>query len=77
MLAKVAVRDIMEKKGIGTNALADRIGKPARLVSDRLSLDKGENISVDKLSELLRAMDYKVVLVPRETRVSQEWYEVG
>ena len=76
MLAKKAVREIMEKKGIGTNALADRIGKQARVVSDRLSLEKGENISVDKLGELLRAMDYKIVIVPRETRMNQEWYEV-
>lgn len=76
MLAKKAVREIMEKKGIGTNALADRIGKQARVVSDRLSLDKGENISVEKLNELLRAMDYKIVVVPRETRVGSEWIEI-
>ena len=76
MLAKKAVREIMEKKGIGTNARADRIGKQARVVSDRLSLDKGENISVEKLNELLRAMDYKIVVVPRETRVGSEWIEI-
>ena len=77
MNPKLAVREIMEKKGVGTNALADRLGKPARLVSDRLGMDKSENISTDKLAELLRALDYKIVLVPRETRNGQDWYEVG
>lgn len=76
MLAKKAVREVMERKQVGTNLLADRIGKPARLVCDRLSLEKSENISVEKLTELLRAMDYKVVIMPRETRLGADWIEI-
>ena len=76
MNAKTAVRDIMAKKGIGTNALADMLGKPARLVSDRLGMDKSDNISVGKLDEMLRVMGYKIVIMPRETRTDPEWYKV-
>ena len=76
MNAKTVVRDIMAKKGVGTNALADMIGKPARLVSDRLSMDKSDNISVGKLEEMLRVMGYKIVIMPREERMDSEWYKV-
>ena len=76
VLAKKAVREIMEKKSVGTNTLARMLGKPARLVSDRLSLDKGTNFSVDKLDELVSALGYKVVLMPAEEIIKDGWYEV-
>lgn len=70
MKANEAVRVVMERRGVGTNALADRMGnKPPRLVSDRLRM---ENISIDKLSEMLRLMDYKIVVIPRETSVPKD-----
>lgn len=76
MLAKKVVREVMAIKGVGTGALADRLRKPDRLISDRLSLDKGTNISVDKLSEMLRALDYKIVIVPNNERMKQDWFEI-
>ena len=68
-----AVRQIMNIKEVGTNKMADRLGKPARLVSDRLSQ---ENISISKLNEMLRVLDYKIILAPRETRIPDGGYEV-
>lgn len=47
--------------------------KTPRLVSERLSQ---ENISIAKLREILRVLDYKVVIVPREARVPEGGYEV-
>ena len=73
MKAVEAVRAIMKEQGVGTNKMADRMGKPARLVSDRLSQ---ENISIVKLNEMLRLLDYKVVIVPRASRVPDGGYEV-
>lgn len=73
MKTSEAVREIMKEKDIGTSALADRIGKPPRLVSDRLRQD---NISVDKLRELLRVMDYKIVIMPRNTVLKGNEYEI-
>lgn len=64
-----AVRTVMQRRGVGTNALADRMGKPARLVSDRLRMD---NISTDKLNEMLRLLDYRIVIIPRETSVPKD-----
>ena len=42
-------------------------------ISDRIHQ---ENISVLKLNELLRVLDYKIVLVPRETTEKEDWVRV-
>lgn len=76
MLVKKAVRSIMEKKGIGTNALAKELGRLPRYVSDRLSLDKGTNLSIDKLDELIAVLGYKIVLMPVEEETKESWYVV-
>lgn len=76
MLVKSAVREIMERKGIGTNALAKMIGKIPQTVSDRLNPEKGTNLSIDKLDELLTAMGYKIVLMPVNEKMQDGWYKV-
>lgn len=76
MLSKRVVREIMEKKGIGTSAMAKALGRPMRLVSDRLSVDKSENLSVDKLDEFLEVLGYKIVVIPKEEEIKDGWYEV-
>lgn len=76
MLVKSAVRAIMERKGIGTNALAKMIGKIPQTVSDRLNPEKGTNLSIDKLDELVSAMGYKIVLMPKDVKMKDGWYEV-
>ena len=68
-----AVREVMKIKQIGVNQMADRLGKSARLVSERLSQ---ENISITKLQEMLRVLDYKIVILPRESRIPDGGYEV-
>lgn len=73
MKASDAIREVMKNQGVGTNKMADRLNKPARLVSDRLSQ---ENISIAKIDELLRVLDYKVLIVPRETRVPEGGFEI-
>ena len=73
MKTNEAVRAIMSEQGVGTSTLASRIGKTPRLVSDRLSQ---ENISIDKLNEMLRVLDYKVVIVPRSRITRDGEFEV-
>lgn len=68
-----AVREIMKVQEIGVNQMAARLGKTPRLVSERLNQ---ENISIAKLQEMLRVLDYKVVIVPREVRVPEGGFEV-
>ena len=76
MLVKKAIRAIMDRKGIGLNALAHRLGKNSQFVSDKLNPAKGLNMSTDKLDELIRAMDYKIVLMPTDVELEDGWFEV-
>ena len=68
-----AVRELMKLKRIGVNQLADLMGKTPRLVSERLGQ---ENISVKKLNEMLRVMGYKTIIVPRDTRILSDSFEI-
>ena len=68
-----AIKAIMESKGIGTNALADAMGRPVGTVCDRIYQ---QNISVEKLDEIVRVMGYTIMLVPRGTR-GEGFYDVG
>lgn len=73
MKATEAVREVMKEQSIGVNKMAARLDKPSRQISERLSQT---NISIAKLNELLRVLDYKVLIVPRETSLPKGGYEV-
>lgn len=68
-----AVREVMKLKEVGVNKMADRLGKSPRLISERLSQD---NISITKLNEMLRVLDYKIVIAPRDAKTPENGYEV-
>ena len=76
MLVKKAIRSIMERNGIGLNALAHMMGKNSQFVSDKLNPAKGLNMSTDKLDEMIRVMGYKIVLMPADTELQDGWYEI-
>lgn len=68
-----AVRAVMKEQDIGVNKMAARLDKPSRQISERLSQ---ENISIKKLNELLRVLDYKTIIVPRDSALPKGGYEV-
>lgn len=67
------VRTIMTEQDVGVAKMGDRMGKSMRLVCDRL---RQENMTTDKLLELLRVLDYKIVIMPNENRLPKDSYEV-
>lgn len=73
MKANSAVRAAMKARGIGPTRLAERLGKPCRFVTDRMSR---ENIGIENVAELLRVMDYKIVVVPSDTKMQDDWFEI-
>lgn len=73
MKTNEVVRTLLKSKGISVAALAGRIGAKPNTITQRLTQD---NISIDKLNEMLRVLDYKVVVVPRESRIPDGGYEV-
>ena len=48
-------------------------GHKSNVISERLSQ---ENISVKLLNEMLRVMNYKVVVMPREARIPEGGHEI-
>ena len=73
MIAMEAVKAIMNAKEIRPAVLCDRLRIKSNVLSERF---KQKNVSVEKLNEMLRAMDYKVVIVPRESRIPDGGYEI-
>lgn len=73
MIAMEALKEVMRITEVKTSVLADRLGIKQNVLSERY---KQRNVSVNKLSEMLRALDYKVVVVPRNTRIPDGGYEV-
>ena len=68
-----AVREVMKLENIGVNKMADRLNKSPRLISERLSQ---ENISIAKLNEMLRVLDYKVAIIPRDATIPKGGFEI-
>lgn len=73
MKATEAVREIMKEQEVGVSQLANRLNRKQPATSNLLAQ---ENIGIAKLNELLRVLDYKVIIVPRDTRLPKDSYEV-
>lgn len=73
MIAMKALKEVMKLKGIRPAVLCDRLGIKSNVLSERF---KQKNVSVSKLNEMLRLMDYKIMIVPRETRTPEGGFEI-
>lgn len=67
------LRDIMKKCELTQTALGKRIGIKNDTLYQRL---RHQNISINALMPMLRAMDYKIVIVPSNRQVKEDEYEV-
>jgi predicted DNA-binding protein (UPF0251 family) len=65
MNEKAIIIKLMEEQNVGITELAVKMNiKPATLW-DRLKSPKTKNLTVGKLNEMLRALGYEVVIMPR------------
>ena len=64
MMSKNGMRgiDLAEKLGVGTTALANRLNRGV--------------LSTPVLGKMLEIFGYKIVLVPKDTKLKDNWYEV-
>ena len=76
MKAREIVKVIMDRQDVNNACMADRLNITQAALWDRLNTKKAKDIPVSLLSEMLRALDYKVVLIPRSSRVPSDGYEV-
>lgn len=76
MQATEALREVMKLQNVKPADLRYRLGIPkekSNVLSERF---KQKNISITKLNEMLKVMDYKILIVPRSTRVPSDGFEV-
>lgn len=73
MKASTAVRKIMALNHETIPTLMDKLSIKYTTLSERLRQD---NISVEKLDQMVRAMGYKIVLMPSSTKEEKGWYRV-
>ena len=66
MIIYNAVREVMKLRRMRLIDVAERLGVRASLIADRLGQ---ENISIGKLEDILRVMDYKIAIVPKEAKL--------
>lgn len=69
MKAKDIIKTIMEKSGITNAVMSDRLDITQAAFWDRLNNKKHKDIGVNILCDMARVLDYKIVVVPRNTRV--------
>lgn len=73
MKATKALKEVMEMRGVKPAVLCDRLDIKSNVLSERF---KQENISVAKLNEMLKALDYKIIVVPRDVRLPDGGIEI-
>lgn len=65
-----------ERKGLSQADMAARLGITPAALWDRLNSKRTKDISVTTLNEMAKMLDYKVLIVPRSTRIPDEGYGV-
>ena len=81
MSGREIIRDIMSKSNITNAVLAKRLVITSAALWDRIDTQprKGKprkDIPVSLLSEMVRMMDYKIVIVPTSTRDPKDGYVI-
>lgn len=76
MKAREIVKTIMNTLNVTNATMAARLSISQAALWDRLNTKKLKDIPVSTLNEMLKVLDYKIVIVPRETRVPTNGYTV-
>lgn len=70
------IEKVMETQGVSAPALERRLGLTRNTVFNRLYGVKNKGLKVAKAYEMLRAMDYKIVVMPADGKVPSGAYVV-
>lgn len=73
MKATEIIRKIVLGQGMKYSELAYRLQIGQNVLNERL---RQKNISVDKMNEMLQVLGYKLVVMPYNAPVKDEWFEV-
>lgn len=73
MKACDVIRTVMKLRNIKVNDLAEALKIKQPTLSQRL---KQDNLSTDKMVEMLDEMKYKLVAIPIGKKLEDDWYEI-
>lgn len=77
MRGRDIISAIMKKTETSNSVLANRLGVTPAVAWDRVNNKKVKDIPVSLMADMLRVMDYKVVVVPSGTKMGADWFEVS
>lgn len=77
MKGRDIVKSIMEQKKVTNADMAARLQITQAALWDRLNTKKTKDIPSSTLTEMLRQLDYKLIVVPRNTRLPADSFEIG
>lgn len=67
------LRQIMKEQNVGTSKIARILDKEPRFISDRI---RSTNICIKNLGDILKVLDYKLVIVPSSHPIPKDSFEV-
>ena len=76
MTSKEIVNNLMRAQGVSNAEMAAKLNLTQAALWDRLNPKKTNNMTVKKFNEMLKMLDYKIVVVPRKTRLPEGGFEV-
>lgn len=76
MRGREIVAAIMEKNGVTNAQLAHKLGVTIATAWDRVNSKKVKDVPLSTLDEMVRVLDYKIVIVPSDKPVLDGEYEV-
>jgi DNA-binding Lrp family transcriptional regulator len=77
MTSKEIVKEIMKEQSVSNAEMAEKLSITPAALWDRLNNTKNaKDLSVTTLNDMLRALGYKIQIVPRESRVPDKGYKV-
>ena len=76
MRGREIVKAIMDKTGVSNAQLAHKLEVSIATMWDRVNSKKVKDIPLSTLNEMIRALDYKIIVVPSNKRLNDGEYEV-
>ena len=67
------IRNIIEENGLKYSFIASKLNINRTTLHQRLVQN---NISINKLNEILKILKFKIIIVPENTEMKDEWFEV-
>ena len=76
MKGREIVKEIMKEQGVSNAQMADKLNITPAALWDRINSSKVKDIPLSTLNDMLRALDYKIQIVPRDSRLPEKGYKV-